>query len=209
MGSQPGIVLYRDNYQNVRNVLTQEQKGDLLDALIDGAYQGDDQLVRMAYNIFDAAIQRTNEKYQEIREKNRENARKRWEKIKEKADAYDRIRSDTSASEPMRDDASQTKTETQAQAQAETHDRKKRNIFIPPTVDEVKAYCQERGNTIDAEAFVDYYEARGWELKPGQKMKDWRASVRTWESHQRGWNGELRGAGNGDRVRGQRDLYGL
>lgn len=209
MGSQPGIVLYRDNYQNVRNVLTQEQKGDLLDALIDGAYQGDDQLVRMAYNIFDAAIQRTNEKYQEIREKNRENARKRWEKIKEKADAYDRIRSDTTASEPMRDDASQTKTETQAQAQAETHDRKKRNIFIPPTVDEVRAYCQERGNTINAEQFVDYYEARGWELKPGQKMKDWRASVRTWESNQRGWTNELRGAGNGDRVTGQRELYGL
>ena len=209
MGSQPGIVLYRDNYQNVRNVLTQEQKGDLLDALIDGAYQGDDQLVRMAYNIFDAAIQRTNEKYQEIREKNRENARKRWEKIKEKADAYDRIRSDTTASEPMRDDASQTKTETQSQAQAETHDRKKRNIFIPPTVDEVRAYCQERGNTINAEQFVDYYEARGWELKPGQKMKDWRASVRTWESNQRGWTNELRGAGNGDRVTGQRELYGL
>ena len=209
MGSQPGIVLYRDNYQNVRNVLTQDQKGDLLDALIDGAYQGDDQLVRMAYNIFDAAIQRTNEKYQEIREKNRENARKRWEKIKEKADAYDRIRSDTTASEPMRDDATQTKTETQAQAQAETHDRKKRNIFIPPTVEEVSAYCQERGNTINAEQFVNYYEARGWELKPGQKMKDWKASVRTWESNQRGWSNDGQRSNNSDRVRGQRDLYGL
>lgn len=209
MGSQPGIVLYRDNYQNVRNVLTQDQKGDLLDALIDGAYQGDDQLVRMAYNIFDAAIQRTNEKYQEIREKNRENARKRWEKIKEKADAYDRIRSDTTASEPMRDDATQTKTETQAQAQAETHDSKKRNIFIPPTVDEVRAYCQERGNTINAEQFVNYYEARGWELKPGQKMKDWKASVRTWETNQRSWTHELRGSSENDRVEGQRELYGL
>lgn len=209
MGSQPGIVLYRDNYQNVRNVLTQDQKGDLLDALIDGAYQGDDQLVRMAYNIFDAAIQRTNEKYQEIREKNRENARKRWEKIKEKADAYDRIRSDTTASEPMRDDATQTKTETQAQAQAETHDRKKRNIFIPPTVDEVRAYCQERRNTINAEQFVNYYEARGWELKPGQKMKDWKASIRTWESNQRSWTNELRGSHENDRVAGQRELYGL
>lgn len=209
MGSQPGIVLYRDNYQNVRNVLTQDQKGDLLDALIDGAYQGDDQLVRMAYNIFDAAIQRTNEKYQEIREKNRENARKRWEKIKEKADAYDRIRSDTTASEPMRDDATQTKTETQAQAQAETHDRKKRNIFVPPTVEEVSAYCQERRNTINAEQFVDYYAARGWELKPGQKMKDWKASVRTWESNQRSWTNELRGSHENDRVAGQRELYGL
>lgn len=210
MGSQPaGIILYKDNYQNVRKILTQSQKGDMLDALMDGEYQGNDQLVAMAYNIFDAAIQRTNEKYQEIREKNRENARKRWERIKEKADAYDRIRPDASAYEPIRDDATQTQTETQSQTQAETQKPKKRNIFIPPTVDEVRAYCQERGNTINAEQFVDYYEARGWELKPGQKMKDWRASVRTWESNQRGWTNELRGAGNGDRVTGQRELYGL
>ena len=202
MGSQPGIVLYQDNYQNVRNVLTQAQKGDLLDALMDGSYPGDDQLVRMAYNIFDAAIQRTNEKYQRISEQNRENARKRWERIKEKVDAYDRMHT---VCEPMRDDANQTQT----QSQSETHNRKKRNIFIPPTVEEVAEYCKERGNTINAEQFVDYYAARGWELKQGQKMKDWKASVRTWEQNQtqRGWTSELRGGQTGDRVRGQRDLY--
>ena len=78
MASQPGIVLYRDNYQNVRGVLTQSQKGDLLDALMDGEYQGGDQLVTMAYNIFAAAIRRTDEKYQAIRAKNQEAARIRW-----------------------------------------------------------------------------------------------------------------------------------
>lgn len=206
MGSQPGIVLYQDNYKSVRKSLTQSQKGDLLDALMDGKYQGDDQLVVMAFNIFNAAIQRTNEKYQKISEKNRENARRRWEKLKEKADAYDRIRSDTSTSEPMRDDANQTQTQTQSQSQT----RKKKEIFIPPTVDEVKAYCQEQGYTIDAEFFFDYYDQRDWELKSGQKMKKWKAAVRTWVKNETRWTkDELRGAGNGDRVRGQRDLYGL
>lgn len=215
MGSQPGIVLYRDNYQNVRNVLTQEQKGDLLDALIDGAYQGDDQLVRMAYNIFDAAIQRTNEKYQRISEQNRENARKRWEKIKEKVDAYDRIKSDMSASDAMRDDANQTQTETQtqtqSQTQAETHDRKKRNIFHPPTVDEVAAYIKEQGYAIDPERFIDYYQTRGWEMRPVQKMKDWKAAVRTWAKNQkeRGWSNDVSGSRPENRVPGQRDLYDL
>lgn len=59
--------------------------------------------------------------------------------------------------------------------------KKKRTVFIPPTPEEVEAYCKERGNGISGEAFCDYYEARGWILKGGEKMKDWRATVRTWE----------------------------
>ncbi len=85
----------------------------------------------------------------------------------------------------------------------------KRKAFLPPAVEEVAAYCQERGNGISAEQFVNYYEARGWELKPGQKMKDWRAAVRTWETNRKGWNDELRGVDKGNRVPGQRELYGL
>ena len=53
--------------------------------------------------------------------------------------------------------------------------------FKPPTVDEVKQYCIERNNNIDAEYFVDFQEARGWVLSNGKKMKDWKATIRTWE----------------------------
>ena len=52
--------------------------------------------------------------------------------------------------------------------------------FTPPTVDEVRAYCEERKNTVDPEAFVDFYESKGW-LIGKAKMKDRRADVRTWE----------------------------
>lgn len=55
-----------------------------------------------------------------------------------------------------------------------------RKRFIPPTVEEVRAYCSERQNTVDAQRFVDYYTANGW-LVGRNKMKDWRAAVRTWE----------------------------
>lgn len=58
----------------------------------------------------------------------------------------------------------------------------KRKQFIPPTVEEVSAYCQERGNGIDANRFVDYYESRGW-LIGKNKMKSWKAAVRTWEGN--------------------------
>lgn len=60
----------------------------------------------------------------------------------------------------------------------------KRKRFTPPTVEEVAEYCKERNNKIDPQHFVDYYAARGWELKPGQKVKDWRACIRTWEQRE-------------------------
>ena len=53
--------------------------------------------------------------------------------------------------------------------------------FTPPSLEEVSAYCKERDNHIDPAHFIDYYAARGWELKPGQKVRDWKACIRTWE----------------------------
>lgn len=54
------------------------------------------------------------------------------------------------------------------------------NKFIPPTVEEVQAYCNERKNGIDASEFIDFYVSKGWMIGKN-KMKDWKASVRTWE----------------------------
>ena len=53
-------------------------------------------------------------------------------------------------------------------------------IFKPPTVDDVRAYCTERGNNVDPQSFVDFYESKGWMIGKN-KMKDWKAAVRTWE----------------------------
>ena len=54
------------------------------------------------------------------------------------------------------------------------------NKFIRPTLQEVKDYCQERANNVDPEQFIDYYQANGWKVGKNP-MKDWKASVRTWE----------------------------
>ena len=56
---------------------------------------------------------------------------------------------------------------------------KERN-FIKPTIDDVKEYCKERNNNVDAERFIDFYESKGW-MVGKNKMKDWKACVRTWE----------------------------
>jgi len=49
-----------------------------------------------------------------------------------------------------------------------------------PSVQEIKDYCLERNNGIDAEQFFDFYESKGW-LVGKTKMKNWQAAVRTWE----------------------------
>lgn len=56
--------------------------------------------------------------------------------------------------------------------------------FEPPSVDDVRVYCQERGNGIDPEYFVDFYKAKDWMIGKN-KMKDWKAAVRTWERTER------------------------
>ena len=58
--------------------------------------------------------------------------------------------------------------------------KKKITHFIKPTIEEIKAYCDERKNNIDPEYFFDYNEARGWMLGKTH-MKDWKATIRYWE----------------------------
>ena len=55
-----------------------------------------------------------------------------------------------------------------------------RKRFTAPTVQEVTNYCRDKGYSIDAERFVDYYESVGWKVGKNQ-MKDWKAAVRTWQ----------------------------
>mgnify|MGYP007022124248 CR=1 FL=1 len=56
--------------------------------------------------------------------------------------------------------------------------------FVPPTLEEVTAYCQERGNNVDPQMFIDFYESKGWYVGKN-KMKSWKASIRTWERSDR------------------------
>ena len=59
-----------------------------------------------------------------------------------------------------------------------------RKRFAPPSVAEVRAYCTERNNSVDAQRFVDYYSANGW-MVGKNRMRDWKAAVRTWERQER------------------------
>lgn len=67
------------------------------------------------------------------------------------------------------------------QKQNKTVNTSSASHFSKPALEEVAAYCRERGNGIDPQYFYDYQEARNWVLSNGKKMADWKATIRTWE----------------------------
>ena len=78
-----------------------------------------------------------------------------------------------------------TVTDTVTVTDKDIKEKDKKKSFLKPTVDDVKAYCQERGNKVDPYQFVDFYESKGWKVG-NQPMKDWKAAVRTWEKRASG-----------------------
>lgn len=68
------------------------------------------------------------------------------------------------------------------------------NKFVKPTVEEIQEYCIERKNGINANAFYDFYESKNWYVGKN-KMKDWKACVRTWEQREKpktkGWEDDF------------------
>ena len=63
-------------------------------------------------------------------------------------------------------------------------DSNTKGSFVKPTIIDIKEYCKERKNNVDAETFFDFYESKDW-LIGKNKMKDWKACVRTWESREK------------------------
>ncbi|QBE95252.1 hypothetical protein PMF13cell1_00767 [Blautia producta] len=85
----------------------------------------------------------------------------------------------------------QMTSERPASDQQVTTNKNEKNVknekyktFSPPTADEVTAYCQEMGYKVNPDAFVDFYDSKGW-MVGKNKMKDWKAAVRNWNRSQR------------------------
>ena len=69
--------------------------------------------------------------------------------------------------------------------------------FIPPTLEEVEKYCQERKNNVDAKKFFDYFTASDWVDGKGNPVRNWKQKIITWESY-----GRNEANGNNDKATG-------
>ena len=63
--------------------------------------------------------------------------------------------------------------------------------FTPPTLEEVQAYIKEKKYNIDANTWIDHYISNGW-MVGKNKMKDWKAAVRTWSKNKYGNNPQIK-----------------
>ncbi len=166
------VLIYVD-WINIFEELSDEEAGKLVKHLFkyvnDMNPQAPDRLTKLLFEPIKQTLKRDLVKYEDKREKNRENILKRWNK--KDTTEYDRIRTDTKHTDidSVRDIDSVSDSVIE-----------KERYIIPPSVFLIKKYCEERHNGIDAEYFYDWYQTRGWKVGK-DKMKDWQSAVRTWE----------------------------
>lgn len=140
----------------------------------DKAPEPPNKIIRIAFEHIKQTLKRDLAAWKKKSEKNTENANLRWH-----GDA-----NNANASEPIQTDANHADSVIDKDIvidSVKVNDTEKEK-FKKPSVLEIKNYCMERKNKVDAETFFDHYETRGWIPKGSTKiMKDWRAAVRTWE----------------------------
>lgn len=146
----------------------------------------------MMQPIFDKNI----DEYRKRSERNRENIQKRWRKQVDFTDALeDTYTSGISGmyNDNVNDNGNDDDNENES-GNGNENDKKKENVrkkkekkeklFIKPTIEEVRAYCEARQNGVDAEQFFNFYEAKGWMLGKN-KIKNWKCCVHIWERRDR------------------------
>lgn len=78
--------------------------------------------------------------------------------------------------------------------------------FLIPSISEISTYCKERNNEVNPEQFYDHYQSNGW-MVGKNKMKDWKAAVRTWEKNGYSKPKQLNNQQNGTQPKQQRHAF--
>lgn len=75
------------------------------------------------------------------------------------------------------------KSSTKKSSTKKIESERKRKRFVPPTLEEIEAYCRERKNNVNAKKFYDYFTASDWVDSKGKKVISWKQKIITWESY--------------------------
>ena len=182
--AKKSFIIYQNWAKLIEN-LEDEKAGMLIKAIcahVNGKnVDVQDVSINAIFQMIADKITEDSERYAEVSQIRRDAVNKRWKDTK----AYKSIHENTKESECIQknyDTDTDTDTDKNKEIASPVIKNKK---FTPPTVDDVKAYCRERGNNVDAETFVDFYTAKGWKVG-NNPMKDWKACVRTWEKRDTG-----------------------
>ena len=188
---QDTLVLFPDVFNSTKN-MTDTQFGVLMRAVFDyrfsnRVYEGDD----LAIDVMFCTVKNQIDRYRETCAVNSRNASS--QNKTESAAELSGMQGKTA--EPSEETENPPHTHTPNHNHSHNHSDSKADKlptchrFTPPTVDEVKAYCAEKGYAVDPSRFVDYYTSNGWKVGKNP-MKDWKAAVRTWNGKEKN-NGQV------------------
>lgn len=183
MRRRRGFVLFHESRPLVEQ-LTLDQRGTLLTAVF--AYDAGDPLpemdavTRIVFLDIKGRLDKAASAYEAVCEKRRDAANKRWADAK----ACKSMQEDANASFALHSTIREEEIEKEIITKENSPTESKRKVFRRPTVDEVRDYVNEKGYRIDPEAFVNFYESKGWVVGKSP-MKDWKAAVRTWVQKQK------------------------
>ena len=168
------------NFEEDTNALNDSEKGRLLLAMVRYAKDGTEANLtgneRFLFPVFKAQIDRDIESYEVKVNNGSKGGRPKTNENQEKPTETENNLTESKKTETPKIEDRRKKIE-------EKDKDKDNRKFVPPSVDEVRAFCQERGNNIDPEYFIAYNENRNWTLSNGRKMKDWKLAVITWEKN--------------------------
>lgn len=105
----------------------------------------------------------------------------RWRDWKKRQDVGSLLESNKSPTKCKRIANAEIEKEKEIEIDKSREEKKR---FVPPTLDEVKARCAEKGYTLDPEAFMSYYNANGWKVGRN-KMVSWESALAGWESREK------------------------
>lgn len=185
------VCLYHSYLDSIQP-LSDEERGRLLTAILEYGSTGRVPEMtgneRFVFPTIRSQIDRDEDRYQRTCERNAQNVQQRWNRPRNSdTTVYERIRANTTEYETYQGkgkDKCKDKGKGEDDIVSGAQRRARQVKFTPPTVEEVRAYCEERQNGIDAQEFVDHYSASGW-MRGKTPIKDWRACVRTWERNSR------------------------
>lgn len=201
--SKPGVMFYFDIRPCIKR-LTLEEKGVLFEAILDYAELGVvpelDGVLGVAWDFIQPKLDRDSGQYdRKVEQKQYAVFVREVKKSGGIPPTFEEWRgvSDIECNQLISTDIERYPTSTSTITSTSTSTSKEnmvadkpptRHKFSPPTVNEVKTYCQEQGYSVDAERFVSYYESNGW-MVGRNKMKNWQAAVRNWNGKEQKGNG--------------------
>ncbi|MCD8207700.1 MAG: DUF6291 domain-containing protein, partial [Bacteroidales bacterium] len=183
------FIMYTE-WSDMLDELTDDELGEVLRAIM--CYQSGKEIPELSHcakAVFAqirTQFRKDDQKYAETSEKRREASLKGVEARKQKQpNGNQTLPHGQKNNQTVGDSDSDSVSDSDSESVSENHKKESdlkvtRERFKPPTVDEVREYAAERGYTVDAERFVDYYQTNGW-MAGKNHMKDWKAAVRNWD----------------------------